>query len=103
VANNEQRTLWEKRLAEHETSGQSITAWCKENSIKDNQFYYWRKKLRGNQEENSQPIRWLPLGIGKTKLPPDRITIHVGQVAIEISKPFDPQLLRQVVKVLLTI
>lgn len=102
MADHELRNLWEKRLAEHESSGQSITAWCKEHSIKDNQFYYWRKKLRSSQDENSQPIRWLPLGAEQTG-PSTPLAIHVGQAAIEVREPCDPQLLRQVIKVLLTI
>ena len=36
------RSLWEQRLAKQRISGQSIAAWCKEQSIKDYQFYYWR-------------------------------------------------------------
>ncbi len=45
MSSDDLRSLWEKRLAEQQISRQSIAAWCKEQSIKDHQFYYWRKKL----------------------------------------------------------
>ena len=43
------RSLWEQRLADYDVSGQTIKAWCREQSIRESQFYYWRKKLREAQ------------------------------------------------------
>ena len=98
--------LWERRLKEFESSGKSIAAWCKEHSIKENQFFYWRKKLRLNQPEHNQPVKWVPLNIDvnrEERPAADSISIHVGQTAIEVKKGFDRELLRDIIKVLHTL
>ena len=103
MVNNDLRSLWEQRLADQATSGKSIATWCREHSIRDNQFYYWRKKLRMDQVEHNHPVKWLPLEVEQTNLAPGSIAVHVGQVTVEIKQGFDPHLLRQIVKVLQTI
>jgi len=48
------------------------------------------------QTENNQPVKWLSLDLdnGKQADPtPGSITVHIGQVTIEIKRGFDPQLL----------
>jgi len=99
-------SIWEQRLAEHEGSGKSIAAWCKEQEVKENQFYYWRKKLRTGQAEKTQPVQWLPLDLQPSKQASpvgDWITVHIGQAAVEIRKGFDHRLLREIVQILQTI
>jgi len=100
---NDLRSLWEQRLAEHQVSGKSITAWCNDHSIKVHQFYYWRKKLRFSQADNNQPVKWLALGLDRVSLDPDTIAVHIGQATIEVKKGFDQQLLREIMQVLQTI
>jgi len=101
--NNELRSLWEQRFAEYEASGKTIKAWCQEQAVKENQFYYWRKKLRMNQVANNQPVQWLSLELEQVRFAPDSIAVHIGQITIEIKKGFDHHLLREIVQVLQTI
>ncbi len=105
MINKNLRSLWEQRLAEYESSGKTITAWCKEQSVRDNQFYYWRKRLRMDQVENNQPVKWLSLELDskQANLVPDSIAVHVGQVTVEIKKGFDQNLFREIVQILQTI
>ena len=103
MINNELSNLWEQRLAEYATSGKSIVTWCKEQSIRDHQFYYWRKKLCLAQAANDQPVQWFTLGLEQASLAPDSIAVHVGQVTLEIKKGFDQYLFREIVQVLQTI
>lgn len=106
MSSNDLSTLWEKRFSEYEASGQSIVSWCKEQSIKVNQFYYWRRKLRLDQVEKGQTVKWLSVDLdpGKQKsYDTDFISIHVGQVTIELKKGFDQQLLREIIQVLHTL
>ena len=94
--------LWERRFKEFESSGKTIAAWCKEHSVRENQFFYWRKKLRSDQVEKDKPVKWLPLDLdtGSEEGPvADSITIHIGQVTIEVNKGFDKHLLLDVLKV----
>jgi len=103
---NKLRSIWEQRLIEYEGSGKTIAAWCKEQTVKENQFYYWRKKLRTNHTEKVQPVKWLSLDLPlcKQAIPAgDSITVYVGQAIVEIRKGFDRHLLREIVQVLQTI
>lgn len=102
MVNNDLRSLWEQRLADHATSGKSVASWCKEHSLSDNQFYYWRKKLQHvEQVKNGQPIKWLPLKV--RDLTTSSISIRVGQATVDVKPGFDPLLLQQVIKTLQTI
>lgn len=103
MINNDLHSLWEQRLEAYEFSGKTIAAWCQEQLVRENQFYYWRKKLRVDQVEKRQAVKWLPLELGNGKLvglAPDFIAVHVGQVTVEIQKGFDQQLLREIIQVL---
>ncbi len=98
-------SIWEDRLAQYEASGSSIAAWCKEQDIRESQFYHWRKKLRNGQPEKTQSVEWLPLEFQHTKksrLVADFITVHIGQAKIQIRKGFDRQLLQEIIQVLQT-
>lgn len=98
--------ICEGRLSQYEASGRSITAWCKEQAIRENQFYYWRKKLRTGQPEKTQSLQWLPLELQlakQTRFVAGSITVHIGQTALEIRKGFDRQPLREIIQVLQTI
>jgi transposase-like protein len=103
MISEELSSQWEQRLAEYETSGKSIATWCKEHSIRVNQFYYWRKRLRLDQTIKDQPMKWLPLGLEQANLAPDYIAVHVGQVTVELRKGFDQNLFREIVQILQTI
>lgn len=37
---------WSKLIAEQQTSGQPVRAFCREHGITEPSFYYWRKRLR---------------------------------------------------------
>jgi transposase-like protein len=105
MINNDLRCLWEQRLAEYENSGKTIKAWCQEQAVRENQFYYWRKKLR-DQSEMGKPVKWLSVKLDNSKqdsLASDSIAVHIGQVKVEIKKGFDQQLFREIVQILQTI
>jgi transposase-like protein len=45
----QRRELWRQRIAQQESSGQSIRAYCRGRGLAEHAFYGWRQKLR---EEN---------------------------------------------------
>ena len=50
----QRRELWRQRIAQQETSGQSIRAYCRERGLKEHDFYGWRQRLR----KQSTPVRF---------------------------------------------
>jgi ATP-dependent helicase YprA (DUF1998 family) len=38
---------WRSLLSEQEESGQSVAAFCRSRELRESQFYYWKKRLRG--------------------------------------------------------
>jgi len=88
---NDLRSLWEQRLVEFESSGNSIRAWCQKQGIRVNRFYYWRRKLRSKPVAKEEHVQWLSLSLdnGKQgKKNPDSIAVHIGQVTIEVNCRF---------------
>lgn len=95
----ERQKLWESRITEFKTSGQSAAAWAKENNIKPNQLYYWlRKEKRKTEKDNT--ISWLPIDLRDTELDPP-ILVRIGPAAIEVKPGFEPQHLLNIVNALL--
>ena len=50
----QRRELWRQRIAEQETGGQSIRAYCRERDLKESAFYGWRGRLR----KQNTPVRF---------------------------------------------
>lgn len=90
--------IWEQRLKEFEQSGQTIVTWCKHNEIRTNQFFYWRRKLRLEKKQDESQIKWI--AVPKNPAKTCGITITLGQIKIEITPGFDPELLREIIEVL---
>lgn len=42
----QRRELWRQRIAQQETSGQSIRAYCRGRGLQEHAFYGWRQRLR---------------------------------------------------------
>ena len=40
---------WRKRFEQQKRSGLGIAAWCKQQGIRDNQYYYWQQRLGGEK------------------------------------------------------
>jgi hypothetical protein len=50
----QRRELWRQRIAEQESSGQTIRAYCGERGLKEHAFYGWRGRLR----KQHTPVRF---------------------------------------------
>ena len=53
----ELRELWRRRIAQQKASGQSIHAFCRDQTLSENSFYAWRKKLGGTMDKD-KPVRF---------------------------------------------
>lgn len=50
----QRRELWRQRIAQQETSGQSIRAYCRGRGLQEHAFYCWRQRLR----KQNTPVRF---------------------------------------------
>jgi hypothetical protein len=46
--------LWRQRIAQQESSGQSIRDYCRGRGLKEPAFYWWRQRLR----KQNTPVRF---------------------------------------------
>ncbi len=99
VYDMEKQDLWKKRIAECESSGLSITQWCRENDINKNTLNYWRARFK--KEKNNvvfakleEPDKVVVMATTAT------INIWTGQVRIEVSQETDMNLLSKIVRAL---
>jgi len=57
---------WRERIAEQERSGVSVRRFCQARGIGEHLFYYWRKRLR----EQQQPMRFALVERGPARQEP---------------------------------
>lgn len=50
------KRLWEARIREQGNSGLSIVAWCSQNKITKQSFYYWRKRVEQETGTLALPV-----------------------------------------------
>ncbi len=60
------RDQWRERIAEQERSGVSVRRFCQTRGIGEHLFYYWRKRLRDQQ----QPMRFALVERGPARQEP---------------------------------
>jgi len=86
----QRRELWHQRIAEQESSGQTIRAYCGERGLKESAFYVWRARLRKQNTpvrfalveskpsmETAAPIELLLAGGDRLRIPSDAGTLKL--------------------------
>lgn len=89
---------WLKHIESFQ-SGESkpLSVYCRENDLAYQTMLYWYRKYKKNQtpiEGNFLPVKMVD------KLSPKKIKVTLGDLAIELEKGFDGQLLSEVVSAL---
>ena len=88
----ERRARWESLLRQQEESGQSVSAFCRAESLTEATFYQWRKRLRNGDPATSL----VPVTVVASS--PVEIDLPCGAT---IKVPCDERSLQQVLNVLL--
>ena len=91
----QRRELWRQRIAEQESSGQTIRAYCGERRLKESAFYGWRGRLR----KQNTPVRFalVESKSGKETAAPIELLLASGE---RLRIPSDAATLRLVLTVL---
>jgi transposase-like protein len=53
---------WRRRIAEQQSSGQSIAAFCRRHDLTQVSFHYWKRRLRDEPAASPQS-RFLPISV----------------------------------------
>ena len=109
----EDRTVWEKRFKEFQTSGKSQAAWCKEKNINPNTFNFWYLRLKREKAEPGkqlkESVKWLAIEPKEIEIkaepniaPPSvqAIELKIAKATIEIKPGFNAEHLINIVKTL---
>src|SRR5690625_7421277 len=63
MTRHERRLMWQERVDQCRASGMSVSAWCRENEVPEQQMYYWLRKFRSEEEDAVEDdIQWVQLG-----------------------------------------
>lgn len=46
--------FWVEKLAEQKRSGQTVRQFCEQHQLREVQFYYWQRALKGKRREKKQ-------------------------------------------------
>ena len=100
----ERQEHWRGVLAEQASSGLSVAAFCREQSISAPSFYAWRRKLRDAEVSASGPQdgasggQFLPVEIATSK-PTSLVRIVLPHgVSVEASSGIDQEVLLHIVQ-----
>jgi hypothetical protein len=95
---------WSARITDFKSSGLTMSAWCQAHGQTIHQLKYWLRKLNEPSSSTSSSSNWLPLAIhnpsAEFSSPSSSLTVRVGLVGIEVHTGFNPELLREIVRVL---
>ena len=69
VSTHHKRSFWEHHLGRWQQSGLSQRAYCRQNDLKPDQFYYWRRRILKPRSD----VSFLPV-----TLPVDSVHQHHG-------------------------
>jgi len=87
--------LWRQRIAQQETSGQSVRAYCRTRGLAEHAFYGWRQRLR----KQTTPVRFALVEAkpASTTAPPIELLLASGE---RLRFPHDAATLKLVLAVL---
>jgi len=69
---------WTTKITAWRHSGQSISAWCRENAENYHRFLYWRKRLQAADRQESGSFIELRLATSPISLECNGIFVHVA-------------------------
>ena len=99
-ARQELRELWAERIEDFRASGLSQRAWCRKHGLRPNQLWYWLRKF---ETETNQPQNGIWIQLDSLAPTGSGVVLRIGNVALEVQRGFDPQVLTEVIRSLLNV
>lgn len=95
---------WREKVAAYHASGQSQKDWCAKNGVNIHTLKFWLQKEKADIFPK-ETCQWLPVNFSESEstIENQALTLKIGRVFIEIKPGFNPELLTNVVKTLITI
>ena len=94
---SEKREFWEEQIRFWQESGLSQSEYCKQQGIRQSQWFYWRRRCRDTEGLTLVPLKLPSLDIHKQSvvriITPNGFTIELNADAAATSLP---QLIREV-------
>lgn len=97
------KRFWQTHIRVWKKSGLSQNEYCSRNTLRANQFCYWKKKL---SSDNQDTIKFVPIAVERAKnmeqreLEDSGLTISLGQISIKLTNDFNPSVLTKAVAAL---
>lgn len=104
------RELWRARVADFRASGLTGAAWCAAHQVKEHQLWYWAGKFKadtdhnGRQRDSAEP-RFIPVHLEESvvEVADKPLPIRVGSSVIEVTSGYHSDLLRDVMRTLVSL
>ena len=88
INQNNQLTLWTKRISDCRKSGMSVSSWCSENGICKSTYYFWQKKVFTKLSNESQPEFAEVCVAAPAEI---TATVHLGNISVDIHSGADAE------------
>ena len=93
----EKRKFWEDHIQAWRQSGLTQVEYCRENHLKNHQWWYWRRRFSTSPDTN---VRFVPLRFSSSKTSRSGISVVTPNgYRIEFDDGFDFSKLRQLITV----
>ena len=93
------REQWRKRIAQQQSSGKSVAAFCRDGGVSENSFYFWKRHLREADAATFVELKTSAAAVPEAR--PARIEVRLsGRRRLLVRRGFDRDLLIELVRVL---
>lgn len=93
----DKRESWKRDIASWQSSGMTLSAWCKENNISYNTFLYRRKRLE-DMGKNREPTKFLELC--EEARNDSGVSLSINGISLQLSGQFDEEVLLRCLRVI---
>ena len=107
VTKNMRLSQWADVIRDRKASGLTIAAYCRENNISRNAYFYWQREIKktaiaeaGNMFVEVEPATCaLPVQVPQASAESYSIAISIGDATINVAEEVSCELLRKVIEV----